>query len=257
MGLISLVKRIGVATVAENRDVLVPQRPRRDSLHIAASARVLRVEDFEPGCEVLVPRVSKGHHFHTWCVVVGITLDKRLLVHVPGDGDVPISMHQLQREAEKLLDGPAGALLSQVNELQSRIKDLESQVARLQAASQPGTPRQHPAAPSALIAGLLVAENGECAKDPEAAAEDEAAAAEEEVAARRARNSARNTWLGCDLCGRWRRLGPMRKGELPENWTCAENSDGAYASCEVAHKRAMLTAVARLEIWGKRFMVVS
>ena len=151
MGLISLVKRIGVATVAENRDVLVPQRPRRDSLHIAASARVLRVEDFEPGCEVLVPRVSKGHHFHTWCVVVGITLDKRLLVHVPGDGDVPISMHQLQREAEKLLDGPAGALLSQVNELQSRIKDLESQVARLQAASQPGTPRQHPAALTALI----------------------------------------------------------------------------------------------------------
>ena len=112
MALLSLVKRIGVATVAENRDVLVPQRPRRDSLHIAASARVLRVEDFEPGCEVLVPRVSKGHHFHTWCVVVGITLDKRLLVHVPGDGDVPISMHQLQREAEKLLDGPAGALLS-------------------------------------------------------------------------------------------------------------------------------------------------
>jgi len=28
----------------------------------------------------------------------------------------------------------------------------------------------------------------------------------------------------------------MRKGELPENWTCAENSDGAYASCEVAQE---------------------
>ena len=148
MALLLLVKRIGVATAANRDD---SQRPRRDSLHIAASARVLRVEDFEPGCEVLVPRVSKGHHFNTWCVVVGITLDKRLLVHVPGDGDVPISMHQLQREAEKLLDGPAGALLGQVNELQSRIKDLENQVARLQGGSQPGTSRQHPVASTALI----------------------------------------------------------------------------------------------------------
>ena len=66
----------------------------------------------------------------------------------------------------------------------------------------------------------------------EAAAEDEAAASEAEVAARRARN----TWLGCDLCGKWRRLGRMKEGELPENWTCAENPDGAYASCEVAQE---------------------
>ena len=69
-------------------------------------------------------------------------------------------------------------------------------------------------------------EQAEAAAEAESAAEDEAAAAEAEVAARRARN----TWLGCDLCGKWRRLGRMKEGELPEQWTCAENPDGAYAS---------------------------
>ena len=34
---------------------------------------------------------------------------------------------------------------------------------------------------------------------------------------------ARNTWLACDLCGQWRRLGKMKDACLPEQWTCDQN----------------------------------
>ena len=43
----------------------------------------------------------------------------------------------------------------------------------------------------------------------------------------------RNTWLACDLCGQWRRLGKMKDKDLPETWTCDQNPDEAYARCEV------------------------
>lgn len=43
----------------------------------------------------------------------------------------------------------------------------------------------------------------------------------------------RSTWLACDLCGQWRRVGLCRADELPEHWTCAQNSDAAFASCAV------------------------
>ena len=43
----------------------------------------------------------------------------------------------------------------------------------------------------------------------------------------------RNTWLACDLCGKWRRLGKMKDKDLPEHWTCDQNTYNlAYASCE-------------------------
>ena len=43
----------------------------------------------------------------------------------------------------------------------------------------------------------------------------------------------RNTWLACDLCGKWRRLGKMKDKDLPEQWTCDQNTYNlAYASCE-------------------------
>ena len=44
---------------------------------------------------------------------------------------------------------------------------------------------------------------------------------------------ARSTWLACDLCGQWRRVGLCLADELPEQWTCAQNSDAAFASCAV------------------------
>ena len=43
----------------------------------------------------------------------------------------------------------------------------------------------------------------------------------------------RNTWLSCDLCGKWRRLGKMKDSALPETWQCDQNPDAAYASCDV------------------------
>ena len=75
-----------------------------------------------------------------------------------------------------------------------------------------------------------------------AAGEEQSAhhvAAEEEVAnatvgwAADATKQPRNTWLSCDLCGQWRRLGRMKGDALPEQWTCGQNPDPAYASCDV------------------------
>ena len=43
----------------------------------------------------------------------------------------------------------------------------------------------------------------------------------------------RNTWLACDVCGQWRRLGKMKDKDLPETWTCDLNPDPAFAKCEV------------------------
>ena len=40
----------------------------------------------------------------------------------------------------------------------------------------------------------------------------------------------RNTWLACDVCGQWRRLGKMRT--RPPETTCT-NPDPAFAKCEV------------------------
>ena len=44
---------------------------------------------------------------------------------------------------------------------------------------------------------------------------------------------ARNTWLACDLCGQWRRLGKMKESLVPESWECSLNPDPEYARCEV------------------------
>ena len=41
------------------------------------------------------------------------------------------------------------------------------------------------------------------------------------------------TWLSCDKCGRWRRLGMVRAEDLPERWVCDDNPDPRFASCRV------------------------
>lgn len=39
------------------------------------------------------------------------------------------------------------------------------------------------------------------------------------------------TWVSCDLCGKWRRLGKMATAAVPDAWTCVENPDSGFASC--------------------------
>ena len=43
----------------------------------------------------------------------------------------------------------------------------------------------------------------------------------------------RSTWLECDLCGQWRRVGMLRADKLPETWRCEDNPDPAYNRCAV------------------------
>ena len=93
------------------------------------------------------------------------------------------------------------------------------------------------AAEAAEAAAAAAAQAAQAAALAAAQAEAEAAAAAEaEAEAQAAADRARNTWLGCDLCGKWRRVGKMKGGALPERWTCEENPDATYASCEVAQE---------------------
>jgi len=41
------------------------------------------------------------------------------------------------------------------------------------------------------------------------------------------------TWMSCDECAKWRRLGRQHGSHLPEHWTCADNPDPNYRSCDV------------------------
>ena len=41
------------------------------------------------------------------------------------------------------------------------------------------------------------------------------------------------TWLACDRCGKWRRLGRQHARHLPESWRCEDNPDPAFRSCDV------------------------
>ena len=46
-------------------------------------------------------------------------------------------------------------------------------------------------------------------------------------------------------CGRWRRVGVMRGDELPDKWTCRQNPDARYNSCEAPQARPAMTRRSR------------
>eukprot|EP00967_Tisochrysis_lutea_P148889 scaffold285162_cov31-Tisochrysis_lutea.AAC.2 len=43
---------------------------------------------------------------------------------------------------------------------------------------------------------------------------------------------ARSTWLACDLCGKWRRVGVMKGSQIPKAWLCEQNTDASFSSCD-------------------------
>ena len=113
-------------------------RARRDR-GLAAPARIagtwLRPENFEPGCEVLVPREdAKGKTFLTWCKVLRVDPAGYLWVDVPEEVEQRVGMQALQRVAEQQRNGPAGSLLSQVHSLQKQLE--QERAARLKAELQ-------------------------------------------------------------------------------------------------------------------------
>ena len=42
-----------------------------------------------------------------------------------------------------------------------------------------------------------------------------------------------DTWAECELCSKWRNLGPgVQPDELPDKWDCSMNPDALCASCD-------------------------
>ena len=105
------------------------------------------LSDFPVGSELMVPRVSNsGSIFYSWCAIVAHK-NGELIVHVENEGDQALSLHTLHGQAQRLAEGPAGALLEEVTRLRAanhaanaKVSDLELQLASSAVARVPTQP---------------------------------------------------------------------------------------------------------------------
>ena len=106
---------------------------RKSSVHCDASHRPQRerhrlvplaVDDFPiHRCEVRTPRRSRsGSTFHTWCTVIGHADDGQLVIDVPDEPPTKLSLIQLRKEADKLIEEGAGALLEKIHHLKEELQ---------------------------------------------------------------------------------------------------------------------------------------